>query len=87
MGIAGKIKARGGGDAGTSLTTSNADLARNTYARGLLYFHHGLLGLPLPEPRELRFEPGVRRKARAGDYGIPGKVSSDQTSSGLPVPR
>jgi hypothetical protein len=30
LGIAGKIKARGGGDAGTSLTTSNAEIARNT---------------------------------------------------------
>jgi len=32
IGIAGKVKARGGGDAGTSLTTSNAEIARNTYA-------------------------------------------------------
>jgi hypothetical protein len=80
IGIAGKLKARGGGDAGTSLTTSNVEiarniyapkgfrrrrgiccvgaprryariasssrleLARNTYARDLLYVHHGLLG-------------------------------------------
>jgi hypothetical protein len=30
------LKARGGGDAGTSLTTSNSEIARNTYAPNLL---------------------------------------------------
>ena len=44
-------------------SSSRLDLARNTYARGLLYFHHGLLDL-LRNSRQLR---RAMRTARSRD--------------------
>ena len=51
IGIAGKVKARGGDDAGTSLTTSNAEIARNTYA---------------PQTRPIALLPRAVRLAQSG---------------------